>query len=194
MTPSIANENILLQEIINGDSQSFRKLYEAYYMQVFLFATRIMKSNSSAEDIVQQAFIKVWETRDRIDISKNFKSYLFTITRNLIIDALKKISRDKALIEKMFINMKAFEENSLGLLLQKEITRLHQEAINHLPRQRKIVYKLSREGELNYEEIASLLGISKNTVRNQISDASKSVRDYVRKHSDIAYVIILIIY
>jgi RNA polymerase sigma-70 factor (ECF subfamily) len=194
MTPSIANENFLLQEIINGDSQSFRKLYEAYYMQVFLFATRLIKSKSSAEDIVQQAFIKVWETRDRIDISKNFKSYLLTITRNLIIDSLKKTSRDKALIEKMFLNMKAFEENSYSLLLQKEITRLHQEAINNLPRQRKIVYKLSREGELNYEEIASLLGISKNTVRNQISDASKSVRDYVRKHSDIAYVIILIIY
>ncbi len=193
MTSSIGNENFLLQEIINGDSLSFRKIYEAYYMQVFLFATRLMKSDNSAEDIVQQAFIKIWETRDRIDISKNFKSYLFTITRNLIIDALKKISHDKSLIEKMFINMKAFEENSFSLLLQKEISRLHQEAINNLPRQRKIVYKLSREGELNYEEIASLLGISKNTVRNQISDASKSVRDYVRKHSDIANAIIFII-
>ena len=185
------NEYILLQQIINGDEQSFRKIYEEYYMQIFLFSIRLIKSKDGAEDITQQVFIKVWETRDRIDLEKNFKSYLFTITRNLILDTFKKASRDRLLMEKIYDGMKVYDEDSLQILLQKEITRLHHKAIENLPGQRKIIYKLSREEEMNYKDIASALGISKNTVRNQISDAIRSVREYIKSHSGIAYLIVL---
>jgi RNA polymerase sigma-70 factor (family 1) len=192
MPASITNDNDLLQNIIKGDEESFRKLYEKYYTQVYLFAIRLIKVKTSAEDIAQQVFIKIWETRNRLDLEKNFRTYLLTITRNLIIDSLKKASRDRQLMEKIFKDMKGFDENAFSLLLEKEITRLHHQAINELPNQRKIIYKLSREGEMNYDEIANFLSISKNTVRNQVSDALKSVREYVRKHSDMTCLFLLL--
>lgn len=190
MTGTLPDELELLQRMIEGDAESFRKIYECYQGKIFLFALRLTKSKSVAEEVVQEVFVRLWEKREKIKIEKNFSAYILTITKNLVLDGLKKAAYNKTIHQKIYQNIQALQNASVDQLIEKELARLHQQAIDRLSPQRKIVFMLSREEELSYEEIAEKLGISKNTVRNQMSDSLKSIREYLAGHPDIACILL----
>lgn len=190
MAYSLPDELELVQQLIAGDADSFRKIYECYQGKVFLFALRLTKSKSAAEEAVQEVFVRIWEKREKIKIEKSFNAYILTITKNLILDGLKKAAHDKTIQQKIYQNIQALQNSSVDQLIEKELARLHQQAVDRLSPQKKIVFLLSREEELSYEEIAERLGVSKNTVRNQMSDALKSIREYLTNHPDIACVLL----
>lgn len=190
MLPTLPDEMELLQQLIAGDAESFRKIYEYYQGKIFLFALRLTKSKSEAEEVVQEVFVRLWEKREKIKIEKIFNAYIFTITKNLILDRLKKAAYDKTIQQKIYQHIQSLQNTTVDLLIEKELTRLHQQAVDQLSPQKKIVFMLSREEELSYEEIAEKLGISKNTVRNQMSDSLKSIREYLAGHPDIAFILL----
>ena len=190
MSNSLQDEMELLLKLIEGDSESFRRIYEFYQGRVYLFALRLTKSKTSAEEVVQEVFVKLWEKREKIKIEKNFSAYILTITKNLILDGLKKAAHDRTISQKIYSNMQAMQNISVDKLIEKELARLHKQAIDRLSPQKKIVFMLSREEELSYEEIAEKLGISKNTVRNQMTDALKSIREFLSNHAEIACIIL----
>lgn len=190
MPPIPDIEKELLNQLLNGDVWAFREIYESYQGKVFLFALRLTKSKADAEEVVQEVFVKLWEKRAGIQIEKNFNAYILTITRNLILDKLKKAARDKKIQQKIYHNMQELQKIDANALIEKEIARLHRQAIDLLSPRKKEIYILSREEELTYEEIAQKLGISVNTVRNQMSDALKSIREFLSQHPDLACVFI----
>jgi len=190
MPYALPGEMELLKQLIAGDAESFRKIYEFYQGRIFLFAFRLTKSKSQAEEIVQEVFVRLWERREQIKLEKNFNGYILAITKNLILDGLKKSAHDKTIQQKIYNNMQALQNNSIDQLIEKELSRLHQQAIDRLSPQKKIVFMLSREEELTYDEIAKRLSVSRNTVRNQMSDALKSIREYLSDHPDIACIIL----
>ena len=190
MHPHSYSELKLLNQIVDGNASAFRVLYERYQGKVFLFALRLTKSKSEAEEIVQEVFVKLWERRSGINIEKNFNAYILTITRNLVIDILKKAARDKTVQEKIYENMLKMQSASVDLLIHKETERLHRLAIENLSPKRKVVYMLSREEELTYEEIAKKLNVSRNTVRNQMSESLKSIREFLTGHMETACILL----
>jgi len=194
MNPILSNELQLLEQLIAGDAESFRKIYEYYRPKIFLFALRLTKSKSEAEEVVQEAFVRLWEKREQVKIEKKFNAYILTITKNLVLDGLKKAAYDKTIQQKIYQNMQALRNATVDQLIEKELTRLHQQAVNRLSPQKKVVFILSREEELSYEEIAEKLGVSKNTVRNQMSDSLKSIREYLAVHPGIAFTLLAAMY
>lgn len=190
MSYSEATEIQLVQALTKGDPAAFREIYERYQGMVFLFAFRLTKSKDTADDVVQELFAKIWEQRQSIRIEKNFEGYLRTITRNLIMDFFRKAARSRELQAKLIQNMQSLQQTHVEELIERELRRLHQQAIERLSPQRKKVYLLSREEEMSYDEIASHLGISKHTVRNQIASSIKSIREYLASHSEFAFVIL----
>ena len=194
MNQILPDELELLRRLIAGDAESFRKIYEYYHGKIFLFALRLTKSKSEAEEVIQEVFVRLWEKREKIKVEKNFNAYILTITKNLILDKLKKAAYDKTVQQNIYQNMQALQNTTVDLLIEKELTRLHQQAVDRLSPQKKIVFRLSREEELSYEEIAERLGISKNTVRNQITDSLKSIREYIAGHPDIAFILLAAIH
>ncbi|CAL1519106.1 RNA polymerase sigma-70 factor [Chitinophaga sp. MM2321] len=190
MNPIPSDELELLQQLIAGDAESFRKIYEYYQGKVFLFALRLTKSKSEAEEIVQEVFVRLWENREKVKIEKNFNAYMLTITKNLILDRLKKAAFDKTIQQKIYHNMLVLQNTTVDELIEKELTRLYQQAVDRLSPQKKVVFMLSRQEELSYEEIAQKLGVSKNTVRNQMSDSLKSIREYLTGHPDISFILL----
>jgi len=193
MSQSLAHETELLQQMIAGDATAFRELYEAYQGRIFLFAFRFTKSKAAAEEIVQEVFVKLWEKREQIKIEKNFSAYITRVARNLILDGLKRAALDKKAQQKIYANMQALRSTTAEVLLQKELDRLHHQAINNLSPQRKKVYLLSREEELSYEQIAEKLGISRNTVRNLMTSALQSIREDLSNHPDLACLVVAIL-
>lgn len=190
MWPDSLDELKLLQQLIAGDAESFRKIYECYQGKVFLFAFRLTKSKSEAEEVVQEVFVRLWEKREQIKIERNLNNYVLTIAKNLVLDGLKKAAYDKTMQQKMYENMQALQNTSVDQLIEKELARFYQQAVDRLSPRQKVVFKLSREEELSYEEIAEKLGVSKNTVRNQVSDSLKSIREYLTSHPDIALILL----
>jgi RNA polymerase sigma-70 factor (ECF subfamily) len=180
----------LLRQLIAGDAEAFREVYNKYNKKVFSFAYYLTKSRDTAEDMVQEVFIKVWEKRDQIDPQRDFSPYIKTITQNHVYDFLKKAKRDKALQEKIYAGMQAIKQEEPDVILERELKRLYAQAIKNLPPQKKIIYNLHRNEGFSYDEIAQQLGLSKNTVRNHLHEANKSVQDYVSGHSDLTVIII----
>jgi RNA polymerase sigma-70 factor (family 1) len=193
MAAILPHETELLQQLIEGDAAAFREIYEHYQGQIFLFAYRFTKSKAAAEEIVQEVFVKLWEKRGQIKIEKNFSAYIIRVTKNLIVDGLKKAALDKKVQQHILTHMKALRDSSAEELLQKEMERLHRQAINALSPQKRTIYLLSREEELSYEQIAEKLGISKNTVRNHMADALQTIREHITAHPDLSFVVVAIL-
>ena len=122
MNPILPDELELLRKLIAGDAESFRKIYEYYQGKIFLFALRLIKSKSEAEEIVQEVFVRLWEKKENIKIGRNFNAYILTITKNLVLDRLKKAAYDKTIQQNIYQNMQALQNTTMDLLIEKELT------------------------------------------------------------------------
>ncbi len=137
MSNLLPNEPELLQRLIDGDAEAFRSVYEHYQGKVFLFAFRFTKSHSQAEETVQEVFIKLWERRMLVDPAKRLEPYIITITKNFLLDGLKKAALDRGLQHKLYEQMQALQHHSVDELIAKEIARLQQQAVDNLSGQQK---------------------------------------------------------
>lgn len=178
-------DKALLISFIEGDEIAFAKIYNQYRHKIYTYAYQLSKSADTAEEIVQLVFIRVWQKRTQIDPERSFNGYLKKITLNHVLNHLKKVARERCLQEEVFKLMEISGSRTEEPLLEKELRKIYTEAIANLPPQKKLIYQLSRTEELSHEEIAEKLGLSKNTVKNHMVEASRSIREYVRKNSGV---------
>lgn len=159
----------------------FRKIYSDHYKIVFTIAYKFLKDKFLAEDAIQEVFLKLWKCKDEIDIHRNLRSYIVTITRNYLLNMLR---NTKAELEKRIASASAASEKnesdtdfSVGWKLH--LTEFQQCLRNMSPRKREIFSMKILEGFSN-EEIAYSLGISVNTVKFQYSDAKSIIERHLR--------------
>jgi len=174
-------ETDLLKRISAGDHLAFSELFDFYHHNLGAFIYNITKSQELAEEITLDVFLKIWMTREALSNVKNFKAYLFTVSRNAAISGLRKIIKERTKrIE--WIKSPAIDDDDGP---EKETyLSLIDEAINCLAPQRKKIYLLSRQQGLKYDEIADQLGISRHTVRAHIQQAVDSIVKYVKARID----------
>jgi len=166
-----------------GSEPAFAEVYERFRPQVKRFAMRIAKSNEAADEIVQNVLLKLWNQRDHLSAIENIQGWLNRVTTNDALDFLKKVAREKALAERIWLQMQnepAYAENDYVL---KDYLKLIENVVQLLPAQQQRVYRLSREQYLTYEEIAEELEISPNTVRNHMAAALDNIRKHMSKHA-----------
>lgn len=168
-------EKTLLAQLKQGDREAFSSLYETYWRQVYNFCRLYLVNQSVAEEVVQEVFIKVWESRDLIREDDNFKGLLFIITRNLIFNQHRKsVNEDfyKMTVLSAMENAYDMEKEIEAKNLSEYIDRL----IEELPPRRREIFNLSRKEHKSYKEIAELLQVSEKTVENQIGEALKYLK------------------
>lgn len=179
--PDATTEKDLLQLIAAGDEAAFRKLYISYHSLLRTHVYRLTESQESADEIVQDVFLKIWNTREALESIDNFRAYLFVVSKNYTISYLRKHVRQTILHEKW--------KNEETKAVQKEdgddpvinYYGLLDEAIDHLSPQQKKVYILSRHQQLKYVEIAEQMGISKETVKSYLQLSVASIAAYIQK-------------
>ena len=168
-------ERQIIKSLKEGDREAFSMLYKQYWEKVYHFCGLYLNNRDVAEDVVQEVFIKVWESREFIREDDNFKGLLFVITRNLIFNQHRKnVNED-------FYKMTVLSAMETSYDLEEEITAYNLgEYIDHLieelPERRRVIFNLSRKEHKSYKEIAFQLNISKKTVENQISEALKFLK------------------
>ena len=171
----------LLKRISAGDQLAFSDLFDFYHHNLGAFIYNITKSKELAEEITLDVFLKIWMTREALLEVKNFKAYLFTVSRNAAISSLRKIMNERTKRVE-WIKTPAIDNDDA---LEKETyLSLIDEAINCLAPQRKKIYLLSRQQGLKYDEIADQLGLSRHTVRAHIQQAVDSIVKYVKTRID----------
>ena len=188
------NEDIALIILLKeGNRNAFNILFEKYSPKLYFYTLKTFKNQVDAEEIVQETFLKIWETRHRIDEYQHFNTYLISIAKHLICDLL----RHKA-VEQKYSNYVLQSFNELYTiedeLALKSLRTYIVDKIELLPVQQKEILLLKSKGFEN-EEIAARLTLSKRTVETHINRAFKFLREQFayRKEIIIALIISLLL-
>lgn len=169
----------------SGDESAFRWLFDHYHNDILAYSIKLVKQKAQAEEITQDVFVKVWSHREKLNPNLSFKSFLFTITKNLCFNFLKKAAQNRFLAQNVFYESQLSSISSDNGLVEADFEKLQNGAIAALPPRCRLIYTMSRNHGKSYEEIGSELGISPNTVKNQMSKALSNIRDYLVLHGDI---------
>ena len=180
--PSHTDEQLLCL-IKTGDEAAFTILFERYRSKLYYYLLRHTKSKEIAEEIVIDIFMKLWKGRELADQIQEVSAFFHKVGYYKALDFLRTTARRKN-IKQVYIDRANTEEEKLPdeLLIDEETKILILKAVNQLPPQRKLIYMLSRDGDLSHEQIADILNLSKSTVNNTIVSASRSISDYLKKH------------
>jgi RNA polymerase sigma-70 factor (ECF subfamily) len=165
----------ILRKVIQGDQVAFAELYNHYKTPAIKFCVSLVKDEEEAENMVHDVFIKIWEKRNQINPDLNFNSYLFTCLRNLAFDYFKKAEKSQWIKQQYMERMEDMHDNEAE---EAKITLLRA-GIDALSEKRKQILKLNVEEGKSYQEIAELMRISKNTVKNQLVKAKQFLRERV---------------
>jgi RNA polymerase sigma-70 factor (ECF subfamily) len=176
----------LMLEIKADNVFAFDVLYKRYSKRLYKFGHSILKSQEEAENLIQDAYLNLWENRYKVEKDNSVKSYLFTIAYNSAISIIRKKARESVFIEYLKSLQEINEEPVNVELEYKELTNKLDEIIKALPQRQKEVYLLHKVEGLKYNEIAERLNISVNTIENHMSRALKTIREKLGKYSLIA--------
>ena len=179
------NEKRLLTELKNGSFHAFERLYNMYSGKLYNFIMRISSGNQyMAEEVVQSAFIRVWEVRERVEPESSFISFLCTIAKNLLMNMYQRQTVEyvyNEYLKNTGLDSDYQTEETIDLrFLNEYIDSLAEE----LPAQRKKIFILSKRQNYTNKEIAEMMGISESTVATQLSLAVKFMREQLMKHYD----------
>jgi len=176
MRPEINLEKILF-ELANDDPMAMDALFSHYYPRLYNFSRAFLKMEDGIDDILQDVFLKIWRNRQNIKNAHTFNSYLFTITKNHLLNELRsrlnnqkirdQIYRASAAKEYLLFENTGFEE------LQGKVELI----VNDLPSKQKEIFKLSRFDGLSHKEIAEQMNITTKTVEYHITQAIKFLKE-----------------
>lgn len=174
MNKSIENEAKLVQMLSKDDIQAFNDLFNLYSGRLYRFAFGYLKSDVEAEDIVQEVFTIVWDKRKELRSELSFKSFLLTISSNLI----KKQFRKSFYQQKYFIQiLKDDSDSETTEYVDYTFAREYLEKlVDRLPCRQREIFVKSRFKYLSIEDIAKDLGISHKTVENHLTTSLKYLR------------------
>ena len=169
------------QAFAKGDISVFEVFFEAYKKRIFGVALKMLKSPAEAEDIVQEVFLSLWQSRAGLDKINDPEAYLFTITHNAIYTHLRKASRNEQLLNAILYYIAQKQNTTEQTVAAHEADKLIREAVQQLSPQQRTVFELRKQEGLSYDEIAERMHISRNTVRNHLAVAVKTMRTILKK-------------
>lgn len=188
--PIVLNKGIL-RKLSSGDEKAFRRVYDTYKSKLYFYALKFTKNEHNAEEIVQQVFIKLWDSKHAIDPELSFDAYLFRITRNTTFNFLKRQALESLHKQKLMADTPQKDHQTEETLDYYECEALALEAIEALPEKRQIIFKMSHDEGMNAKEIAEMLEISVNTVKSQLIKASKTIKAHLLLHANILLLLCL---
>lgn len=170
MKPELNLEEIL-SELANDNQLAMEKLFNYYYPRLHNFSRAFLKLEDGIDDILQEVFLKIWRNRHNIRTSNTFNSYIFTITRNLLLNELRSRLNNQKIRDQLYQASVAKEYLLSGNTEFDELKEKIESIIDELPARQRDIFKLSRYDGLSHKEIAEKLNITTKTVEYHISHA-----------------------
>jgi RNA polymerase sigma-70 factor (ECF subfamily) len=177
-----------VQVFVNGNinyfdasQKAFDALFREQYQPLCRFAYSLLDSVELAEEVVADVFIKIWKHKENLQIQTSLKAYLMASVRNRSIDYLRKQLRHQTEsdeeIKELAANYSSPEEHTISA----ELEQIIESAIDQLPPQGRIIFRMSRDQGLRYQEIADQMQISIKTVETHMVRSLKTLRENLGK-------------
>lgn len=179
----------LITRIKDGDESAFRMVFDLYSGKLFNFSYRFLKDKEPCHEVVQEVFLSLWLNRAKLDPQFPVAPYLYTITKRLTLNVIRQVASSQCAVEKMWMNMQKVSNETEELILLDDLEKFAASVLSQLPKQQQLVYRMSRHDDLTYDEIAEQLNISRNTVKNHLVAALKTLRTHLFKVFSFIYVI-----
>ena len=176
------NDSILVDNLRRGDLHSFDLLFGKYGEKLYGFAVRYLKSEADAEELVQDVYVKIWESREKLKKESSFKSYLFTIAYNDICKIFRRRNYHKVYVDEMISRDNNFDDIDEKMDYSSALEQLEL-WIEQLPPRRKEIFNMRHKEGKSSKEIAEELNISPGTVDNHISEALNFIRKNLNKNN-----------
>lgn len=192
MRPQADDDAALMLRVQQGDSGSFEALVTRYRQPVVNFVFRTLQDADEAEDVAQQTFVQAWKAAGRYRATARFSTWLFTIARNLCLNELRRRGRHptesmEAPVETsegaMPKDYEDIREPAVGeQVLLGELASRIEEALAVLPESQRSAILLFREGELSYEDIAAVLGVSVSATKSLIHRGRETLKGRLKPY------------
>lgn len=182
----------------SGDKEAFEMLYRLYFPRLYAFSLKIINDSSLAKDVVQNVFIKIWESPTASNM-ENPEAFIYQMVRNASLNYirhLKVVENLKSKVKEKYLGEELYYIDLAGnepcVLIEKELEDEITEVMNSLPEKCLTVFKLSRIEGLKNREIADQLGISLKTVEKHISKALHIYRDHFSEYLPLHIVLLVL--
>ena len=170
------SDDTAIKALNNGDGKAFTWIYNKYFHSLCCHAEKIVECLETAADIVQDLFVKLWENREKIDITTSLGAYLYGSIRNSCLKHIAHIHVQHEYHNSFGDENSDYDSNNpMSILIAKETERAIEHAINALPEQYRQIIELMRLKEFSYEEIAEKLNIPVGSVGPQLNLARKKL-------------------
>jgi RNA polymerase sigma-70 factor (ECF subfamily) len=188
------NEQESLKQLALGNKEAFTVIYQQYHAGIYNYLLKFTKNPVLTEDLVHDVFLKIWEIRAQLDIKSSFSAYLYRLARNAALTQLNRISLFDTIRDEVMhrVSLGINDQSLMNALETKQYEELLHNAVASLPPQRREAFILCRQQGKSYEEAAALMNISRNTFKQHLSLAVKSIREYLLEHGHISLLILLV--
>ena len=174
-------DHLAVKNLKQGDVKAFDDLFNKYSPRLYNFSIKYLKSEEEAEEVVQEVFLYIWDKREGLKPDNSFNAYIFTIAYNIIKKYFIKRSKDNAYKDDLIYTLLQQENNLDQTIDYKFLLEKVELIINSLPNRRKEIFIKRKYDGLTVKQIADELGISPNTVENQLASAQKQILNELQK-------------
>jgi RNA polymerase sigma-70 factor (ECF subfamily) len=192
-TTKTLTDHELLAGLIDSREDAFTMFFERYNRTIYQFIYKYVHSSALAEDLTQEVFIKIWNSKSQLSQVQSLKGYLLITARNHTLNSLKSALRSEVAIGEVVRNFVTQRATTDEHLLNKDYTDFLKRELDKLPERTREIFRQCREEGRNYEEVAYALGISKNAIKNHMVASMKALRAAVEKELGISLVVFLAI-
>lgn len=171
--------NNSLRELKKGSTYALENIFNLYADRLFYHALKFVNNKETAEEIVQDVFIAIWENRKELNIKSSLESYLYTSVKNRAISYLRKKIISLEANDLSYADNIADDNKTDASIEYAELTKELKKVIELLPERCKIIFTLSRNSGLTYKQIAEELNISPESVKTQIGIALSKIKSHL---------------
>lgn len=180
------NEKELFHLIAQGDETAFRTLFDAYREKLFVFAWQLCHSATEAEEVVQDIFLRLWQSRNVLANVEFPRKYIYVMARHRALDLLARIARDQKMMREAWSHLSQPDVNLTEEMLQAtETQKLIYDAVATLPEKKQTIFRLSRHDGLTHQQIAEQMNLSVQTVKNILTEILKHIKSFLAEHSPL---------
>ena len=178
------NENdlkVLIDKMKGGDKESFDQIFRRFYKPLTRFCIRFVGDGDQAAEIVQDLFVKLWTSREKLTFNTSFESYMLRSVRNSAITYINKERAHTGVNERIYTDESDATDPS-ETLQSNNLEASYQKVLATMPEKRREVFLASRFDGLKYTEIAEKMGLSQKTVEAHMSAAIKQLREGLKEY------------
>jgi RNA polymerase sigma-70 factor (family 1) len=175
-------EKLLLERISAGDEKAFRVFYDLYFDRLTAYIFKLCKSPLLTEEVVQDIFTKLWESRGALSRVEAPEAYVISMARNRTLDYLRRIARETSLMSVLRRQLDTAGNSTLDQLDADDLRRLVEDALKELSPQKKTIFRLRNTDGLSADEIAEIMQLSRSTVKNHLSQTLRHIRGRLGRH------------